>query len=127
LLAVAASSAVPGVYPPTTINGRRYIDGGMISGTNSDLAKGQDLVLIVVAEPTMISSSIGPTMHRITFEVELKELKEAGTQVMVITPDEVSLDAKGPNPLDARQDSASAKAGSEQGRKLAEAVQKFWG
>jgi NTE family protein len=57
---------------------------------------------------------------------ELKELKEAGTQVMVITPDEVSLDAKGPNPLDARQLSASAKAGSEQG-KLAEAVQKFWG
>ena len=32
LLAVAASSAVPGVYPPTTINGRRYIDGGMSSG-----------------------------------------------------------------------------------------------
>jgi NTE family protein len=67
LLAVVASSAVPRVYSPTTINGRRYIDWGMISGTNSDLVKGQDLSLIVVAEPTMISSSIWPTMHRITF------------------------------------------------------------
>jgi NTE family protein len=126
LLAVAASSAVPGVYPPTTINGRRYIDGGMSSGTNSDLAKGQDLVLILVAEPTMISTPIGPTMHRIAFEGELKELKEAGAQVMVITPDEVSLEAKGPNPLNARQSSASAKAGREQGRKLAKEVKKFW-
>jgi NTE family protein len=126
LLAVTASSAVPGVYPPTTINGRRYIDGGMSSGTNSDLAKGLDNVLIIVAEPTMISSSIGPTMHRITFEGELKELKESGAQVMVITPDEVSLEAKGPNPLNDRKRSASAKAGRDQGIKLADEVKKFW-
>jgi NTE family protein len=126
LLAVTASSAVPGVYPPTTINGRRYIDGGMSSGTNSDLTKDQDLVLIIVAEPTMTMPSVGPTMHRITFEEELKELKEAGAKVVVITPDELSLEAKGPNPLDARQRSASARAGREQGRKLAKEMKKFW-
>src|SRR5260370_12082181 len=36
--AVAASSAAPLVYPPTTINGRRYIDGGTRSATNAHLA-----------------------------------------------------------------------------------------
>ena len=38
--AVASSCSVPGVYPPITINGRRYIDGGMRSGSNADLATG---------------------------------------------------------------------------------------
>jgi len=36
--AVASSCAVPLVYPPTTIGARRYIDGGMRSGTNAELA-----------------------------------------------------------------------------------------
>jgi NTE family protein len=126
LLAVAASSAVPGIYPPTTINDQRYIDGGMSSGTNADLAKGYDLVLILVAEPSMIQGVMGPTMHRITFNEELAELKESGARVMVITPDEDSLKAKGPNPLDANFRAVSANAGRNQGRSLAAEVKKFW-
>src|SRR5256885_8255756 len=39
--AVAASCAVPGVWPPVTINGRRYIDGGVRSPTNADLEIGR--------------------------------------------------------------------------------------
>ena len=45
--AVASSCAVPGVFPPITINGRRYIDGGMRSGTNTDLAEGHQKVLVI--------------------------------------------------------------------------------
>src|SRR2546426_468699 len=45
--AAAWSSWVPGLFPPITINGRRYIDGGMRSGTNADLAKGHERVLII--------------------------------------------------------------------------------
>jgi NTE family protein len=41
--AVAASSAVPGIWPPVTIEGRRYMDGGMRSADNADLAEGFDL------------------------------------------------------------------------------------
>ncbi|OPX60534.1 MAG: Patatin-like phospholipase [Methanobacterium sp. PtaB.Bin024] len=126
ILAVAASSAVPGIYPPTTINKQRYIDGGMSSGTNADLAKGYDLVLILIAEPGMIHGAMGPTMHRITFDDELAELKKSGSQVMVITPDEESLEAKGPNPLDASFRAASAKAGRNQGMNLAVKVKDFW-
>ncbi len=45
--AVAASCAVPMVWPPVTIGGRRFIDGGMRSGANADLASGYDRVVIV--------------------------------------------------------------------------------
>lgn len=125
LLAVSASSAVPGIYPPTTINNRRYIDGGMSSGTNADVAQGYDLVLIIVAESSMIAPAMGPTMHRITFQEELTKLKASGSQVMVISPDEESLEAKGPNPLDANFRAASAEAGHKQGEKIAGEVKVF--
>ena len=49
--AVASSCSVPGVYPPITINGRRYIDGGMRSGSNADLATGHELVVVVAFAP----------------------------------------------------------------------------
>jgi NTE family protein len=45
--AVAASSAVPGVWAPVAIGGRRYIDGGVRSMNNADLAAGADRVLII--------------------------------------------------------------------------------
>ncbi|HEX8628359.1 MAG TPA: patatin-like phospholipase family protein, partial [Catenuloplanes sp.] len=38
--AVGASCAVPGVWPPVSIGGRRYLDGGMRSPANADLAAG---------------------------------------------------------------------------------------
>lgn len=124
--AVAASSAVPGIYPPTTINGQRYIDGGMSSGTNADLAKNYDRILILVAEPSMIHAPMGPTMHRISFDDELEVLRESGAKVKVIVPDEDSLQAKGNNPLDVNSRAASANAGREQGKSLAEVVKSFW-
>ena len=125
LLAVSASSAVPGIYPPTTINNRRYIDGGMSSGTNADTAQGYDRVLIIVAEPSMIAPAMGPTMHRITFQEELAQLKASGSKVMVISPDEESLEGKGPNPLDANFRGVSAQAGHKQGHKIAGEVKVF--
>ncbi len=125
LLAVSASSAVPGIYPPTTINNRRYIDGGMSSGTNADTAQGYDRVLIIVAEPSMIAPAMGPTMHRITFQEELAQLKASESQVMVISPNEESIEAKGPNPLDANFRGVSAQAGHKQGQKIAGEVKVF--
>ena len=45
--AVAASCAVPMVWPPITINGHRYIDGGVRSVANADLAAGCDRVVVL--------------------------------------------------------------------------------
>jgi len=126
LLAVSASSAVPGIYPPTTINGRRYIDGGMSSGTNADVAQGYQRVLIIAAEPSMIAPAMGPTMHRISFNEEMDQLKQSGSHVKVLSPDEESLKTKGPNPLDANFRGVSAEAGRKQGQKIAAEVKAFW-
>ena len=35
---VAASCCVPGIFAPVSIGGRRYVDGGVLSGTHADLA-----------------------------------------------------------------------------------------
>src|ERR1022692_2873376 len=45
--AAGASCAVPGVWPPVSIDGRRYIDGGMRSATNADLAQGYQRVVVI--------------------------------------------------------------------------------
>jgi NTE family protein len=44
---IAASTAVPSIWPPITINGERYIDGGVRSMLNADLAIGSDIVIAV--------------------------------------------------------------------------------
>jgi NTE family protein len=124
-LAVAASCAVPGIYPPITIGAHRYMDGGVRSGTNADIAKGAELVLIVRAE-TLDASAMGANIPLLTFEEELAELRQAGSQSLVITPDEASTAARGPNPLDASRRAPSVQAGREQGRSLAESVRRFW-
>ena len=45
--AVGASCAVPGVWPPVTIGNRRFVDGGVRSVANADLAAGYQRVVIV--------------------------------------------------------------------------------
>jgi NTE family protein len=47
--AVAASTAFPATAPPVTVSGRRYIDGALRAGSNTDLAAGASVVII--AEP----------------------------------------------------------------------------
>ncbi|GAB3869953.1 patatin-like phospholipase family protein [Kibdelosporangium lantanae] len=90
--AVAASCAVPGVFPPVTINGRRYMDGGMRSATNADLVA--DYAEILVIAPFADGS--------------------APAHAKVITPDEKSYAAFGVNPLDPATRAPSARAGYEQ-------------
>ncbi|GHO94547.1 patatin [Reticulibacter mediterranei] len=127
-VAIAASSAVPGVYPPTTIGNSRYVDAGVRSGTNADIATGYRRVLILRAETAFDVSALNPqeAIPVITFDDELAELQRSGSQVMVITPDEASAIARGPNMLDVSRRTISAEAGRRQGRSLAERVKSFW-
>jgi len=77
--AVAASCAIPGVFPPVSIGDRRYVDGGVRSGTCADVATGNDLVLLVA--PTRPD---GPWSARQATEVA--GLRAAGSRVVEITP-----------------------------------------
>ncbi|QNT92159.1 patatin-like phospholipase family protein [Streptomyces griseofuscus] len=111
--AVAASCAVPGVWPPVTIAGRRYIDGGIRSVANVDLAAGAARVLVLVplgpVEPL-------PSDHPLDDTVAA--LRAEGAEVLVIGPDDASTSAIGANPLDPATRGPAARAGREQGREL---------
>jgi len=118
--AVAASCAVPGVWPPVTIDGRRYLDGGTGSATNAALAAGHDTVLVVAP---MTTPSRGPFLG---IEDEIRDLEKAGGKVLVITADDAAKEAFGANPLDPAVRPASARAGRRQGWSLSRAVRAFW-
>jgi len=123
--AVASSCSVPGIFPPITIRGRRYIDGGMRSSTNADVAKGYDKVLVIAVsvrtqDPIMAERFSKP------LEKELKILRESNAQVELITPDTASLDAFGMNLMDRSHRPAAAKTGLSQGQSDAARLQRFW-
>ncbi|MEV6051341.1 patatin-like phospholipase family protein [Streptomyces sp. NPDC052107] len=111
--AVAASCAVPGVWPPVTIGERRYVDGGVRSVANADLAAGADRVLVIV--PLGATEPI-PSEHPLERSVE--ELRAQGAEVVVLAPDEMSVRAIGDNPLDPATRIPAAEAGRAQGGTL---------
>jgi NTE family protein len=117
--AVMASCAVPGIWPVVEIDGRRYMDGGMRSGSNADLAAGADPVLIITpsTEQTPMGAAVPPT--------ELDALAPA--RVHVVYADAASVASFGANPLDPAARRPAALAGREVGRRVASQIAAFWG
>jgi NTE family protein len=116
LQAVAASCAVPGVYPPVTIDGRRYVDGGMRSAANADLAEGYDRVVVLAPIPR----GIGP-MASVDAQVT-----GMVARVAVVSPDEAGRRAIGRNVLDPAARAGSARAGRDQAAGVAAEVTEVW-
>jgi predicted acylesterase/phospholipase RssA len=50
-LAVAASGALPGIYDPVEVKGREFIDGGIVSTTNVDVAVERGAKFVIVINP----------------------------------------------------------------------------
>ncbi|MEO6792200.1 MAG: patatin-like phospholipase family protein [Mycobacterium sp.] len=115
--AVAASCAVPGVWPPVVIGGRRYMDGGMRSSVNLDVA--DDCGVAVVLVPSG-ESSPSPFSGGVAAEVAAFD-----GRAKVVFADPAAVRAFGRNPLDPACRIPSARAGREQGRKLAGIVAEF--
>jgi NTE family protein len=111
--AVAASCAVPGIWPPVVIDGRAYIDGGFRSADNADYALGSTNVVILVPLGT---ETLWPQEK--TFAEVVAELRASGAEVVVIEPDEESRAAFGANPLDPETRRPAAEAGRAQGRQI---------
>jgi NTE family protein len=116
--AVAASCAVPLVWPPMTVGGRRYMDGGVRSIANADLASGCERVIVLapVAIGLRRSGRIG---------VQLSAL---GPHVrsLQVSPDAQSRAAIGGNTLDPARRAASAQAGRHQAPSAVSAVASVW-
>jgi NTE family protein len=114
--AVAASCAVPGVYPPVTIDGRRYVDGGMRSAANADLATGYDRLVVLAPIPR----GIGP-MASVDAQVT-----GMVARVAVVSPDKQSKVAIGKNVLDPAARAASAEAGRRQAATALAQISEVW-
>jgi NTE family protein len=116
--AVAASCAVPGVWPPVTIDGRRYVDGGVRSAANVDLAEGHDVVLVLapVGDLTAPEPAIAKRLTKV----------EKNSTVVTIRPDEASVAAIGSNPLDPVTAGPAARAGRAQAQQVLDDVTRAW-
>jgi len=110
--AVMASCSIPGWYAPTTIGGRRYVDGGTCSPTSLDLLDGLGLDEVVVLAP-MVSfdydepqSVVGRVERRFRRAMTKRVLHEAGkvrrhgTTVTILGPGREDLEAIGINLMD---------------------------
>ncbi|SET34143.1 patatin-like phospholipase family protein [Geodermatophilus poikilotrophus] len=114
--AVAASCAVPGVYPPVSIDGRRYVDGGMRSAANADLAEGCDRVVVLAPVPR----GVGPLA---SVDAQVTGMV---ARVAVVSPDEAARRAIGRNVLDPAARAGSARAGRAQAAGVAAEVAEVW-
>ncbi|WP_326613066.1 patatin-like phospholipase family protein [Streptomyces scopuliridis] len=113
--AVAASSAVPVAWPPVTIEGRKWIDGGVYSPANVQLAAGYDRVVVI--SPTGSGNKVIAAPS-----AQAAALTAAGARVEVITPGSAARKAMGRNRLDPARRAPAARAGLAQAAAHAEAV-----
>jgi NTE family protein len=117
--AVAASCAVPGVWPAVTVEGRKWIDGGVHSCANAQLAAGYERVVVIA--PTAAGGGALVSPRR-----QAAQLAAEGARVEVITPDAAARRAFGRNVLDPVRRAPAARAGRAQAAAHAEAVAALW-
>jgi NTE family protein len=116
--AVAASCAVPGVWPPVTIGGHRYMDGGVRSATNADLAAGYDRVVVLAPLPR----GFGPMPSAASQVATLRQ----SAKVTLVTPDRAALTAIGANVLDPAARAPAARAGRTQATAVLDDIRATW-
>jgi NTE family protein len=129
--AVASSCSVPGLVPPVTIAGARYMDGGARDMLNADLAIGHERVVavscVVLDAPngTMpeLLATLLPAVRR-----RIDELRASGSTVEVVEPSAelVELSGSGAYLMDHARTAAAFDAGVRQGKEEARRVEATW-
>jgi NTE family protein len=117
--AVGASCAVPGVWPPVTMAGRRWIDGGIRSPANADLAAGYERVVVLapITRGLRAASAVA---------TQAAALTRAGRAVAVVSPDQAAKAAIGRNVLDPARRAPAARAGHAQAGAALDRVGTVW-
>ena len=128
--AVTAGTALPGTVPTHNINGTRYINGGVRSAENADLASGNANVVVLspfggrtAPLPAGQFEGIRRSPEWGTdLESQVEGLRKQGSRVVVITPDTNSRAAMGTNQMDPATRIPAARAGFAQGKQKADRV-----
>src|SRR4051794_10072284 len=113
--AVAASCAIPAFYHPVSIDGRRYVDGGICSPSNLDLLCDAELDLVICLNPmsSLAQISGGSPGDRVAalfrafagrrLGYEARKLREAGTKVLMLQPGADDVKVMGFNMMSGRR------------------------
>lgn len=115
--AVASSCAVPMVWPPVTVGGRRYVDGGVRSTANADVAEGCDPVVVIAPLPRSLTKASS---------VEAQLARTGATRTAVVAPDARALADIGKNVLDPARRAGAARSGRRQAAEVLGEVAAAW-
>ncbi|MFI5729280.1 patatin-like phospholipase family protein [Kribbella sp. NPDC051587] len=116
--ALAASSALPGVWPPITIGADRFMDGGVRSSLNVDAVAGADRVLIISCHPVREGA----------LAAEIEAFRRLGGTVEVVAPSNefVELTGGGRGLLDPELEAPAFELGRRQWETEAARITAFW-
>jgi NTE family protein len=115
--AIAASSAVPGLFPAVEIDGGLYMDGQVWSSSNADLLLPERPEQVLIAVPTNAATGrgIGPHAERM-LQQEIAALRAAGCDVRVRTPSSDDAQRMGGSLMDYARGPDAYDVGRESGR-----------
>jgi NTE family protein len=127
---LAASSALPGVWPAITIGADRYMDGGVSGMLHVDLARGYSRVVVVSCFSV---EDVGPSDPRhagnkaLLGDIEM--LGYTGSAVEVIAPDQafLSLTKGGAMMLNPALEAPAFDLGRQQAHNEAARIRSIWG
>ena len=115
--AVASSCAVPIVWPCVTIDGTPYLDGGMRTPANADLAHFADRAVVLAPIPRGINP-LGAVQ---------RQLQRLPSGSALVIPDREALRDFGRNVLDPSKRADAARAGLRQSADVLDRVATAWG
>ena len=126
LHAVAASCAVPVLFPAVTIKGRRYMDGGILSHLNAAAAPPADVLVVLSCHPlgSQGAGGGGSLAASVTPDAELAPLRETRRLVAAV-PDFSDIEAPA-NMMDPNLAIQAFQIGKRQAEREATAIQAAW-
>ena len=113
------------MFEPVEIGGREYVDGGVWSGTNMDVAPAGRGSLVLCLNPTASLPATGSLLSvfrrvsRSAASIEALALRRRGATVRTFGPDAVSSREMGINLMDRRPAKRVLAAGYRQGHEIA--------
>jgi len=124
--AIAASCAVPGLFPLVPIGESAYMDGGVGSTTNADaaLAHAPDVVLIVApaCDPTRTAGACAARF----VEREAAQIEAAGVRCLAVLPTAADVAAFGPDLMNPLRIGRALERGRARAREIANELRAIW-
>jgi NTE family protein len=124
--AVASSCAAPMLFPTVTINGNRYMDGGILSHLNATAAAATDVLVVLSCHPlgTQGTGGGGSLAASVTPDAELAPLRQT-RRLVAVEPDFGDIEAPA-NMMDPNRAIQAFQIGKRQASGEAEAIQAAW-